>query len=70
MFKNDVFNKNKERVVKLHSLNYQILKKLIDFIYTAKIEIDQITCFSYPTSYQDGHSIYVGNFILRMPSES
>ena len=42
MFKNDVFNKNKERVVKLHSLNYQILKKLIDFIYTGKIEIDQI----------------------------
>ena len=42
MFGNDVFNKNNEKVAKLHSLNYQILKKLIDFIYTGKIEIDQI----------------------------
>lgn len=41
MFGNE-FNENKEKVVKLHSINYQILKTLVDFIYTGKIEIDQI----------------------------
>lgn len=42
MFSNDVYNENKDKSVKLHSINYQILKTLIDFIYTGKIEIDQI----------------------------
>lgn len=42
MFGNDVFNENKDKVVKLHSIDHQILKALIDFIYTGKIEIDQI----------------------------
>lgn len=46
MFGNDSFNENREienrRVVKIHSIDYRILKNLIDFIYTGKIEIDQI----------------------------
>lgn len=41
MFGNE-FNENKEKLIKLHSINYQILKTLIDFIYTGKIEIDQV----------------------------
>lgn len=42
MFGNDVFNENKDKVVKLHSIDHQILRALVDFIYTGKIEIDQI----------------------------
>lgn len=42
MFGNDSFNENKEKIVRLHSLDHKILKKLVDFIYTGKIEIDQV----------------------------
>lgn len=42
MFGNDVYNENKEKVVKMHSIDHKILKTLVDFIYTGKIEIDQV----------------------------
>ena len=42
MFGNSEFNEHKEKFVKLNSISFQILKTLIDFIYTGKIEIDQI----------------------------
>lgn len=41
MFGND-FNENKNKIVKFHSINYNILKILINFIYTGKIEINQV----------------------------
>lgn len=41
MFGND-FNENKNKVVKFHSINYNILKTLINFIYSGNIEINQI----------------------------
>lgn len=40
MFGND-FNENRNKIVKFHSINYNILKTLINFIYTGKIEINQ-----------------------------
>jgi actin-binding protein IPP len=41
MFGSD-FNENKEKVVKIHSIKFEILRKIIDFIYSGKIDIDQI----------------------------
>jgi hypothetical protein len=41
MFGND-FNENKNKVVKFHSINYSVLKTLVNFIYTGKIEINQV----------------------------
>lgn len=41
MFGND-FNENKNKIVKFYSISYDILKVLINFIYTGKIEINQI----------------------------
>lgn len=41
MFGND-FNENKNKIVKFHSISYNILKSLIAFIYTGKIEINQV----------------------------
>lgn len=41
MFGND-FNENKNKIVKFHSINYNILKILINFIYAGKIEINQV----------------------------
>lgn len=41
MFGND-FNENKNKIVKFHSISYDILKVLINFIYTGKIEITQV----------------------------
>lgn len=41
MFGSD-FNENKNKIVKFHSISYDILKVLINFIYTGKIEITQV----------------------------
>jgi len=41
MFGND-FNENKNKIVKFHSISYNILKSLVSFIYTGKIEINQV----------------------------
>jgi actin-binding protein IPP len=41
MFSSD-FNESKNKVVKFHSISYHILHTLINFIYTGKIEINQI----------------------------
>jgi actin-binding protein IPP len=41
MFGSD-FNENKEKVVKIHSIKFDILRKIIDFMYTGKIDIDQV----------------------------
>jgi actin-binding protein IPP len=35
------FNENKNKIVKFHSISYKILKNLVGFIYTGKIEITQ-----------------------------
>lgn len=43
MFGSD-FNENKNKIVKFHSISYSILKPLIEFIYTGKIEINQMNC--------------------------
>lgn len=42
MFGNDAYNENKEKVVKIKTIDHKILKTLVDFIYTGKIEIDQL----------------------------
>jgi actin-binding protein IPP len=42
MFGNSEFNENKEKIVKLVSINSRILRTLVDFIYTGVLEIDQI----------------------------
>lgn len=36
------FNENKEKVVRLHSIQFETLRKIVDFMYTGKIEIDQV----------------------------
>jgi ribosomal protein S17E len=41
MFGSD-FNENKNKIVKFHSISYTILKNLICFIYTGKIDITQV----------------------------
>lgn len=38
----DCFNENRQKRIRLHSINSNILKQLIDFIYTGKFVINQV----------------------------
>lgn len=38
----DAFNESKQKIIKFHSINFDILKMLIDFLYTGSIEISAV----------------------------